>query len=208
MQLFSRLFYLTLIQAMGLGYAIAAKPAVVQNCPYESYIIIDGKCHKFSSIPQVKQPKIKTTQAVESMFDTYTSYDPNAKICSDFDYHHQAQKYHDRNPESNLDRDEDGIACKYSFSSKFGYLDRSTYEEVKQEYYRRKQEQTFGFKDKVGMSISEVQGIIGFQGEYISNGTWVWANIIDPREQIKVKVLGNQIVKLSKKGFWAIPSYI
>ena len=200
MQLFSRLFYLASIQAMGLGYAIAAKPVVAQSCPYESYIIIDGKCHKFSSIPQVKQPKTEATQAEESVFDTYTSYDPNAKTCSDFDYHHQAQKYHDRNPESNLDRDEDGIACEYSFSNKFGYLNCQKYEAVKHEFYRRKQEQTFGFKDGIGMSITEVQGIIGFQGEYVGNGTWVWANILDPREEIKIKVLANQVVRLSKKG--------
>lgn len=201
MKFSSRFLYFAFIQAIGLGYAIAAKPAVAQSCPYENYIIIDGKCHEFSSIPQIKQPKIKTTQAEESTFNTYTSYDPNAKTCSDFDYHHEAQKYHDRNPKSGLDRDEDGIACEYSFSSKFGYFDRSTYEEVKHEYYRRKQEPTFGFKDDIGMSIAEVQSIIGFQGEYIGNGTWVWANILNPREEIKVKVLGNQIIKLSKKGF-------
>ena len=201
MQLFSRLFYLALIQAIGASYLLATKPAVAQSCPYENYIIVDGKCHEFSSIPQVKQPQIKTTQAEESTFDTYNSYDLNAKTCSDFDYHHEAQKYHDRNPNSGLDFDDNGIACKYSFLSKFGYFDRSTYEEVKHEYYRRKQEQTFGFKDKVGMSIGEVQGIIGFQGEYIGNGTWVWANILNPREEIKVKVLGNQIITLSKKGF-------
>ena len=200
MQLFSKLFYLALIQTIGVSYLLTAKPAVAQSCPYQSYVIIDGKCHQFSSIPK-KQPKTETVRQEESTFDTYNSYDPNAKTCSDFDYHHEAQKYHNRNPKSGLDRDEDGIACEYSFSSKFGYFDRSTYEEVKHEYYRRKQEQTFGFKNKVGMSIGEVQGIIGFQGEYIGNGTWVWANILNPREEIKVKVLANQIVKLSKKGF-------
>lgn len=204
MQLFSRLFYLALIQAMGLSYAVAAKPVVAQSCPYKSYIIINGKCREFSSIPQVKQPKIETTQESESTFDNYTSYDPNAKTCSDFDYHHEAQKYHDRNPESNLDRDEDGIACEYSFSNKFGYLSRQKYEAVKHEYYRRKQAQTFGFRDNIGMSIAEVQSIIGFQGEYIGNDTWIWANILDPKEEIKVKVLANQIVRLSKKGFWVV----
>ena len=196
MQLFSGLFYLASIQAMGLGYAIAAKPAVAQSCPYQSYIIINGKCHKFSSIPQVKQPKIeKNIQAEESMFD------PNAKTCSDFDYQHKAQNYYERNFQSNLDRDGDGIACEQMFRHKYGYLDRSTYGKVKREYYRRKQEQTFGLKDDIGMSITEVQSIIGFQGEYVGNGTWIWANILNPREEIKVKVLGNQIVKLSKKGF-------
>ena len=201
MKFSSRFLYLALIQAVGFGYAIAAKPAVAQSCPYESYIIINGKCHEFSSIPQVKQPKIKTTQVEESAFDTYTSYDPNAKTCSDFDYQHEAQKYHDRNSQSNLDRDSDGIACEHLFWRKYGYLDRSTYEEVKHEYYHRKQEQTFGFKDNIGISIAEVQSIIGFQGEYIGNGTWVWANILNPKQEIKVKVLANQIVRLSKKGF-------
>ena len=205
MKFASRLLYFAFIQAVGLGYAIVAKPVVAQSCPYKSYIIIDGKCHEFSSIPK-KQPKIETFRQEESTFDTYTSYDPrgndpNAKTCSDFDYHHEAQKYHDRNPESNLDRDENGIACEYSFSSKFGYLTHKKYEAVKHEYYRRKQANTFGFKSGIGMSISEVQNIIGFQGEYVGNGTWVWANTLNPQEEIKVKVLANQIIKLSKKGF-------
>ena len=200
MQLFSKFLYLALIQAIGVSCLLTAKPAVAQSCPYESYVIIDGKCHQFSSIPE-KQPKIKTVRQEESIFDTYTSYDPNAKTCSDFDYQDEAQDYYNKYSDNGLDYDDDGIACEHLSWRKYGYLNRSTYEAVKHEYYRRKQEQTFGFKDKVGMSISEVQSIIGFQGEYIDNGTWVWANILNPREEIKVKVLGNQIVKLSKKGF-------
>ena len=201
MKFSSRFLYLALIQAVGLGYAIAAKPAIAQNCPYESYIIIDGKCHRFSSIPKVKQPKIKTVPTEESKLDAYNSYNPNAKTCSDFDYQDEAQDYHNKYSDSELDDDNDDVVCEYLLWRKYGYLDKSSYEEVKNEYYRRKQEQTFGFKDHITMTIDDVQSIIGFEGKYLGNGTWVWGNILNPRQEIKVKVLGNQIVKLSKKGF-------
>lgn len=194
----SRFLYLALIQ-VGLGYAIAAKPAIAQSCPYTSYIIIDGKCHQFSSIP-IKQPKTKTVPAAE-LNDAYNSYNPNAKTCSDFDYQDEAQDYHNKYSDSRLDGDNDGIVCEYLPWRKYGYLNKSSYEEVKHEYYRRKQARTFGFRDDIEMTIEEVQSIIGFNGKYLGNGTWVWGNIRNPREEIKVKVLGNQIVKLSKKGF-------
>ena len=201
MKLSSRFLYLALIQAVGLGYTTAAKPAIAQSCPYESYIIIDGKCHQFSSIPKVKQPKIKTVLAEESMLDTY-SYNPNAKTCSDFNYQDEAQDYHNKHSDSELDDDNDGIVCRYSLPlRKYGYLYKSSYQEVKNEYYRRKQARTFGFRDDIEMTIDEVQSIIGFRGMDLGNGTWVWGNILNPREEIKVKVLGNQVVKLSKKGF-------
>lgn len=196
----SRFLYLALIQ-VGLGCAIAAKPTVAQNCPYASYIIIDGKCHQFSSIP-TKQPRIKTVPAEESKLDSYNSYNPNAKTCSDFDSQGEAQDYHDRNSDSGLNDDNYGVVCKHLLPvGKYGYLDKSSYEEVKNEYYRRKQARTFDFKDDIEMTINDVQSIIGFNGKYLGNGTWVWGNIRNPREEIKVKVLGNQIVKLSKKGF-------
>ena len=196
----SRFLYLALIQ-VGLGYAIAAKPAVAQNCPYASYIIIDGKCHQLSSIPKVKQPKIQTVPA-EELNDAYNSYNPNAKTCSVFEYQDEAQDYHNKYSDSGLDDDNDGVVCEYLLPlGKYGYLDKSSYEEVKHEYYRRKQARTFGFRDDIEMTINDVRDIIGFDGKYLGNGTWVWGNIFNPRQEIKVKVLGNQIVKLSKKGF-------
>lgn len=196
----SKFLYLALIQ-IGLGCAIAAKPTIAQSCPYASYIIIDGKCHQLSSIP-IKQPKIKITPSEESELDAYNSYNPNARTCSDFEYQDEAQDYHNKYSDSGLDNDNDGVVCEYLLPlGKYGYLDKSSYQEVKHEYYRRKQERTFGFRDDIEMTIKEVQDIIGFDGEYLGNGTWVWGNILNPREEIKVKVLGNQIVKLSKKGF-------
>lgn len=201
MQLFSRFFYVTMIQTVGLGSAIALQPAVAQSCPYESYMIINGKCHEFSSIPQVKQPKVKTIRAEESTLDSYNNYNPNAKTCSDFNFQDEAQDYAMKHSNSGLKEEGDSIVCGYLPWRKYGYLNKYSYQEVKNEYYRRKQEQTFGFKDHITMSISEVQSIIGFEGQYQGNGTWVWGNILNPREEIKIKVLNNQIVRLSKKGF-------
>lgn len=200
MQPFAKISLL-LLSGLCLNCFPIAKASNAQSCPYDNFMIIDGKCHEFSSVqPSRKQPRIKTVEVEEA---TYNSYNSDFKLCSEFEYQDEAQDYYLKHPDSasTLDPDYDGIACEHLFWRKYGYLDRSSYEQVKNEYYRRKQEQTFGFKDKIGMSIAEVQSIIGFEGEYLGNGTWIWANIRNLKEEITVKVLNNQIIRLSKKGF-------
>ena len=93
-----------------------SQKALAKECPFDSYMLIGGKCHDLG----LSEPKVNVHPSVYQTYD----YEENGResitvehktmTCSDFKYQESAQDYLERNPDNRtLDNDGDGYACEH-----------------------------------------------------------------------------------------------
>ena len=183
---------LTTFQALTIssGFLLFPKISLALECPFDSYLIINGQC--------VNLKQESNTNTVRRTIPKYSSTnEPDerkvsaTKICKDFDYQEEAQRYFDNYSESKrkFDSDNDGYVCENLTRRSRNILTREIWQELLYENRQRK----IATKNEHSLTLSEVNRIIGFSpNRKLNNGRYVWEDPMTGR-RIEVRFFKNEI---------------
>lgn len=177
---------------------IFAQKALSQECPFDSYIIVGGKCHNMTvekKLPTV-QKTIYRDPYPSSEVEDFT-YQNQKKECRDFKYQETAQRHFDRYPEQkHLDNDRDGYACDSLTRLDDDILTPAIWDELLSRNIRKKQSS----KNKQSLTYSEVVSIIGFYPNSNRGSRTIWEDPIN-NMSIQIRFHEGQIMDMKGIGF-------
>ena len=188
--------YLLLTTISISAFPSFSQKALSQECPFDSYMIIGGKCHNMT------QEKSPPTLHKTIYRDSYRSNDGDfaltqKKECRDFQSQESAQRYFDRNrEEKHLDGDRDGYVCDELTRFDKNILTSGIWQELLSSNIRRRQ----STKNKKSLFYSEVIDIIGFSPNASKGSRTIWEDPIN-NMAIKIRFYEGQIVDMKGIGF-------
>lgn len=194
---FNKHFMLLAIASI-LAVPFSSKKALSLECPFDSYIIIGGKCHNMTqekSAPTVQNTNYRYSYANNEL-NEITSQSPK-KECSDFAYQESAQSYFDFYPEhKHLDSDLDGYACDNLTRLNDDILTPAIWRELVYKNIQRKQ----STKNQQSLSFSEVVSIIGFYPNAKKGSRTIWEDPIN-NMSIQISFHKGEVVDMKGIGF-------
>lgn len=186
----------TIFQALSisLGLVILPKVSHALECPFDSYLIINGKCinlHQESNTNTNSNTVQRTTYEYRSRNETEQVKTSAQKVCQDFSYQREAQNYFNRYPDSKkkLDSDNDGFVCE-NLTRKYGnILTMDIWQTLLYESRQRKLETN----NKRSLTFDEVNNIIGFDpNPKLKNRRTVWEDPMNGK-RIEIRFFKNKI---------------
>ena len=190
--------YLLLATILISAFPFLSQKALSQECPFDSYMIINGKCYDMSQ----EKEKSPLTSHKTIYYDSYRSNTENfartqKKECSDFTYQESAQRYFDRNrEEKHLDSDRDGYACDNLNRLSNDILTSAIWKELLNSNIKKRQ----STKNTESLSYSEVIDIIGFYPNASKGSRTIWEDPIN-NMAIKIRFHQGQIMDMKGVGF-------
>ena len=188
--------YLLLATISISAFPSFSQKALSQECPFDSYMIIGGKCHNMT------QEKSPPTLHKTIYRDSYRSNDGDfaltqKKECRDFQFQESAQRYFNRNREQkHLDSDRDGYACDELTRFDKDILTSRIWQELVHQNLQRKKLT----KNAESLSYAEVVRIIGFSPNASKGSRTIWEDPIN-NMAIKIRFHQGQIMDMKSIGF-------
>ncbi len=198
--------YLFLLATVSISaLPIFSQKALSQECPFDSYIIVGGRCHNMTV--EKSPPTVHTT----IYHDPYASNEvrdftsqSQKKECRDFEYQETAQRHFDRYPEQkHLDSDyaarsldRDGYACDNLTRLDDDILTPAIWNELLSKNIHRKQ----STKNVESLSRSEVIDIIGFYPNASKGSRTIWSDPIN-NMSIQIRFHEGKIMDMKGIGF-------
>ncbi|MEL6437945.1 MAG: hypothetical protein AAFQ80_01640 [Cyanobacteria bacterium J06621_8] len=198
----TNIIVLGIIQAINinLAFMLFPKAAWSLECPFNSYIILDGKCIKLSQESNTNTNTVhKTNYRYNSENNNRAADNLPKKTCKDFEYQHTAQSYFDINSEhkSKFDLDNDGYVCEKLARVRGNILTIKIWQTLMYENRQRK----IDTDNKKSLTLSEVNSIIGFSPKQKkATGRHVWEDPIS-NKRIEIKFYEDQIKTMKSVGF-------
>ena len=198
MKLDRHLFLLATTSAYAFALLNFSQKVLAKECPFDSYIIIDRKCHDMT--PEKPTPTVHKT--VDTYSDTSSKFSDLtsgslSKECSDFKYQESAQRHFENYPEhKHLDNDRDGYACDHLSRLSNDALTVEIWRKLLYENVQRKN----STQNKESLSYSEVMSIIGFPPNASTSSRTVWEDSIN-NMAIKIRFHDGKIVYMKGIGF-------
>lgn len=192
------LILLTIVQITG-HYFFSKEPVSASNCPFDSYMIINGKCHDMTQ--EQKNVSSETPQNDYSnpnlQYEYRESIVPIVKQCNDFEYQESAQRYFKIHPEHQyLDIDSDGYACDNLPRIKNNLLTSAIWNNLIYENRQKK----LSTNNERSLNYQEVVGIIGFYPNASKGNKIIWEDPINSKV-IKIRFHNNEIADMKGSGF-------
>ena len=185
----------TIFQALSisLGLVILPKVSHALECPFDSYLIINGKCINLDKESNTNTVH-RTTYEYRARTETRQVRSSATKICQDFSYQREAQNYFDRYPDSKrkFDSDNDGFVCE-NLKRKYGnILTLKIWQTRLYENRQRKLETN----NKRSLTFNEVYNIIGFSpNPTLKNRRTVWEDPMNGK-RIEILFFENEILEM------------
>lgn len=172
--------------SISLGLVIFPKVSHALECPFESYLIINGKCINLHKESNTNTNTVqRTTYEYRSRNETGQVRSSTTKICQDFSYQHEAQNYFDKYPDSKIkfDSDNDGFVCENLKRKSGNILTLKIWQTLLYENRQRKLQ----YNNKRSLTFNEVNNIIGFDpNPKLKNRRHIWE---DPMNGKRIEVL-------------------
>ena len=196
MKLNQQLFWLAIASISTVP--LLSQKALSQECPFDSYMIIGGRCHDMTSkkAPQTIPENTYSYPYVNNKVQDLSSQGIK-KECSDFSYQETAQRFFELHPEhQHLDSDRDGYACDDLIRRSNNILTPAIWRTLVYENRQRKK-----ITENVeSLSYQEVTRIIGFPPNASRGSRVIWE---DPINNMTIKIVfrDGKILEMKGTGF-------
>lgn len=199
---FKKLIAVGIIQGLTINSILlfSLKSAWSLDCPFDSYIIMNGKCINLN------QQSNTNSNNVPRRIDSYNSKEKpvavdsiSKKTCRDFQYQYQAQRYFDLNSEykSKFDLDNDGYVCENLTRIRGNILTMKIWQTLKYENRQRKRDS----ENKHALTFTQVNRIIGFApNPKKERRRHVWEDPIS-NKRIEIRFFEGEIKDMKGMGF-------